>query len=264
MLLAGDGVRTSSRCSTSGSRRRGWRRRRPMARRWPERLSTWRRAGLWAARGHHRAPISFRWPPSPTQLLTGHDLCRRANPIAVLTRWWMTFPVPLRRCFRLGSAVDAVIHGGWPSSRRALPSVLVFATRSGEQIDGVPVTLSRRPTRRNPRPCAASNPSPATPSRAPRRHQRRRDGRTRRTHSPDALADPPCARRLALRPFAAMAFAWFSPTARGTAETMWHHAQQRGAAAEPGRASPDRVPSSSRAARRPSARAEEAERQEAE
>ena len=188
-------------------------------------------------------------------LLTGREPFRAEDPIAVLYQVVHADPPPPAALVpRLGPAVDAVIMRGLAKqSADRFASVLEFAAALRLAITAVTVTLSEigeatefaqianldEPANLDevdeidatdePPPIrlvdfepptlpfdrAAPEQASASGGRRPRRLIRRA-----RWH----LRGAP--RRLGLLAFAvAMTFAWFSPVARGTAGTMWRHAE---------------------------------------
>ncbi|HVV53215.1 MAG TPA: serine/threonine-protein kinase [Polyangia bacterium] len=175
-------------------------------------------------------------------LLTGQEPFVAEDPIAVLYQVVHADPVPPAALVpRLGPAVDAVIMRGLAkSSAERFPNVLEFAgaLRRAVEATATPAPVRIPPPASEPAPldepppvrafqpglfdperaalATASPEEPLEPAGRPTRRLIRRV-RWRMYRTP---------RRLALLALAgAMAFAWFSPTARGTAETMWRHAQ---------------------------------------
>jgi serine/threonine-protein kinase len=172
-------------------------------------------------------------------LLTRREPFEADDPIACLYQVVHADPPPPSALVpRLGPAVDAAIMRGLAkASADRFPNVLEFAAALRQAVEGVPVTLSEAsdepPPRRpaadvaDPRtrpfiPFTALSPAapmplvePLEPAGRPTRRLIRRM-RWRMYKTP---------RRLALLALAAaVTFAWFSPTARGTAETLWHRA----------------------------------------
>ena len=162
-------------------------------------------------------------------LLTGREPFAAEDPIAVLYQVVHADPVPPAALLpRLGAAVDAVIMRGLAKqSQHRFPGVLAFATALRRAIEGVAVTLSEAADADEPPPVRAFDPEPARTG-LPRSEARLAPAgqptlRLIRRMRWQVYRMP---RRIALLAIAAaMTFAWFSPTARGTAETMWHQAQ---------------------------------------
>jgi serine/threonine protein kinase len=181
-------------------------------------------------------------------LLTGREPFDAEDPIAVLYQVVHADPPPPAALVpRLGSAVDAVIMCGLAKqSVDRFPSVLEFAAALRAAIEALPVTLSQAaemgtaidagigseileideppPVRAfdldldpsaSPFPLAMDEQPIGPPGRPTRRLIRRVRWKVYRLP-----------RRIALVALAAaVTFAWFSPTARGTAGTMWRRAE---------------------------------------
>jgi serine/threonine protein kinase len=154
-------------------------------------------------------------------LLTGREPFRAEDPIAILYQVVHADPPPPATLVpRLGPAVDAVIMKGLAKQTKdRFASVLEFAAALRRAIEGVPVTLSEMGDVAQDAATAEVEISDEPP--------------------PIRLVtfDPPTIPserangyripgRLALLTFAAaLTFAWFSPTARGTAGTVWRCAE---------------------------------------
>ncbi|HXT96141.1 MAG TPA: serine/threonine-protein kinase [Polyangia bacterium] len=170
-------------------------------------------------------------------LLTGQEPFVAEDPIAVLYQVVHADPVPPAALVpRLGAAVDAVIMRGLSKkSADRFPSVLEFAGALRQALAGTPATTSSEPVEidepppvRTPPPLRLFELEPKTlpftrtePPLAPAGRPTRR--LIRRLRWRVVYRTP---RRVALLAIAAaMAFTWFSPSARGTAETFWRQAQ---------------------------------------
>jgi len=175
-------------------------------------------------------------------LLTGREPFRAEDPIAVLYQVVHADPPPPAALVpRLGPAVDAVVMKGLakrPADRFA--SVLEFAAALRQAIEEVPVTLSEAGATSGPVAIAEADTTdepppirlvalaaPAAPrdgaAGAPAGEAGQRTQRTLRRMKWNVHRMPG---RLALLAFAgALAFAWFSPAARGTAGTVWRRAE---------------------------------------
>jgi serine/threonine-protein kinase len=167
-------------------------------------------------------------------LLTGCEPFRADDPIAILYQVVHADPPPPAALVpRLGVAVDAVIMRGLAKqSADRFPSALDFAAALRQAIDGVPVTLSEvgeatevaaaaeTDATDEPPPIRVVDFEPPTvpfdrtePERPSAEAKRRARRSIRRM-------------KWALLAFAAaLTFAWFSPVARGTAGTVWRHAE---------------------------------------
>ncbi len=179
-------------------------------------------------------------------LLTGSEPFRAEDPIAVLYQVVHADPVPPAALVpRLGPAVDAVIMRGLAKqSADRFPGVLEFAAALRRAIEGVPVTPSEvgqvaplAETAETVEIDVTDEPPPirvvefepptipfdrtdAERSVAP---AGRRTRRSIRRMKRNGFRVP---RRIALLAFAAaLTFAWFSPTARVTAGTVWRRAE---------------------------------------
>ena len=181
-------------------------------------------------------------------LLTGREPFEAEDPIAVLYQVVHADPPPPAALVpRLGPAVDAVIMKGLAKqSANRFPGVLEFAAALRQAIEGVPVTLSEvadvnaaaeaaeATVWDEPPPVRVVDFEPPTlpfeatslKATAPERPIAPVGRPTRRLIRQvkwDVYRIP---RRLALLAFAAaLTFTWFSPTARGTAETVWRRAE---------------------------------------
>jgi serine/threonine protein kinase len=175
-------------------------------------------------------------------LLTGREPFEAEDPIAVLYQVVHADPPPPAALVpRLGSAVDAVIMKALAKqSTDRFSSVLEFAAALRQAVEGIALTLSQAtdfeitemdeppPVRAlpldlpeipspSPFPLAAEGRPIGRPGRPTRRLIRRMRWRVYRMP-----------RRIALLALAAaVTFAWISPTARGTAGTMWRRAEAR-------------------------------------
>jgi serine/threonine-protein kinase len=182
-------------------------------------------------------------------LLTGSEPFRAEDPIAVLYQVVHADPPPPATLVpRLGPAVDAVIMRGLAKqSADRFPSVLEFAAALRQAIEGVRVTLSEvgqvahlaktAPTAEAIEMEATDEPPPIRvvefePPTIPfDRTGAGRPGapaglRTRRSIQRMKRNVYRIPRRIALLAFAAaLTFAWFSPTARVTAGTVWRNAE---------------------------------------
>ncbi len=187
-------------------------------------------------------------------LLTGQEPFVAEDPIAVLYQVVHADPVPPAALVpRLGPAVNEVILRGLAKeSAGRYPSVMAFATALRQAIEGaltpapVVVTSDEPPPVRTPAPvvaleaAAAADPESFEPQTITIPFSSANRAPAGATWAPSPAGLPTrrlirrmrwgilyrTPRRLALLAIAtAMAFAWFSPTARGTAETMWRHAQ---------------------------------------
>jgi eukaryotic-like serine/threonine-protein kinase len=176
-------------------------------------------------------------------LLTGSEPFRAEDPIAVLYQVVHADPPPPSTLVpRLGPAVDAVIMKGLAKqSAERFSGVMEFAAALRQAIEGVPVTLSEigavadfpetveTDATDEPPPIRLVEFEPPTlpfdrmeaeRSSAPTGRRTRRSIRRMRWNVYRAP------RRLALLAFAAaLTFAWFSPTARGAAGTVWRRAE---------------------------------------
>jgi serine/threonine protein kinase len=181
-------------------------------------------------------------------LLTGREPFQAEDPIAVLYQVVHADPPPPAALVpRLGPAVDAVIMKGLAKqSADRFPSVLELAAALRRAIEGVPVTLSEVADVNAAAEVAEATATaldepppvrvvddfepPTLSFDASARGRRivpvgRPTRRLIRQVKWDLYRIP---RRLALLAFAAaLTFTWFSPTARGTAETVWRQAETR-------------------------------------
>jgi serine/threonine protein kinase len=181
-------------------------------------------------------------------LLTGSEPFRAEDPIAVLYQVVHADPPPPAALVpRLGPAVDAVIMRGLAKqSADRFPSVLEFAAALRQAIEGVPRTLSEvapfseaavtvigrmdaLDTTDEPPPVRLVEfepptiPFDRTDAEGPIAPAGRRTRRSIRRMKRNVYRIP---RRIALLAFAAaLTFAWFSPTARVTAGTVWRNAE---------------------------------------
>ncbi len=173
-------------------------------------------------------------------LLTGREPFRADDPIAVLYQVVHADPPPPATLVpRLGPAVDAVIMRGLakrPTERFA--GVLDFAAALRRAIEGVPLTLTEAGEAAEHPPTsdvdALDEPPPIrlvacdAPTALERAAGEPVGPAGRLTHRNLRRAKwnvPRMPGRLALLAFAgALAFAWFSPAARGTAGTVWRRA----------------------------------------
>jgi serine/threonine-protein kinase len=178
-------------------------------------------------------------------LLTGREPFVADDPIAVLYQVVHADPPPPAALVpRLGSAVDAVIMKGLAKqSGERFASVLEFATALRRAIEKVPVTLSEvadvdaateaaeTTAWDEPPPVRVVDDfePPTLSFEASARLQLVPVGRPTRRFIRKAKQDLyRVPRRLALLAFAAaLTFTWLSPAARGTAETVWRHAETR-------------------------------------
>jgi eukaryotic-like serine/threonine-protein kinase len=162
-------------------------------------------------------------------LLTGREPFQAEDPIAVLYQVVHADPPPPAALVpRLGAAVDAVILRGLAKrSDDRFPNVTAFVAALRQAISDVPLTLSELAEIDEPPPVRPADFEPptlpfqtATPSVGPAGLKTRRLIRRMRWN----IYRMP--RRIALLTLgAAIAVAWFSPTARATADTVWRHAQ---------------------------------------
>jgi serine/threonine protein kinase len=178
-------------------------------------------------------------------LLTGCEPFRADDPIAVLYQVVHADPPPPAALVpRLGPAVDAVIMKGLAKqSAERFSSVMEFAAALRQAIEGVPATLSEVGEVGEPAAAALAADTdemdepppirlvqfapPTTPFdwTAPDRPVAPAGRRTRRSIRRMKRNVYRVPRRIALLAFAAaLTFAWFSPTARGTAGTVWRRA----------------------------------------
>jgi serine/threonine-protein kinase len=250
MLLSGDGVKDFVKVLDFGISQASWR---PRLTNGAEVAGTPQYMAPEQARGLREEIDSrsdqFSLAAIAYVLLTGTEPFRAEDPIAVLYQVVHADPPPPSALVpRLGPAVDAVIMKGLAKqSADRFSSVLEFAAALRRAIEAVPVTLSEVGTiAQLPRTVetvetfeldATDEPPPirlvefepptlpfdradAERSSAPAgRRTRRSIRRMKRT----VYRIP---RRVALLAFgAALTFAWFSPTARGTAETAWRRAE---------------------------------------
>jgi serine/threonine protein kinase len=191
-------------------------------------------------------------------LLTGSEPFRAEDPIAVLYQVVHADPPPPSALVpRLGPAVDAVIMRGLAKqSAERFPGVLEFAAALRQAIEGVPVTLSELgqaaqfadtaetvamdeidameatdeiDATDEPPPIRVVEFEPPTipfdraSAQRPIAPAGRRTRRSIRRMKRNVYRIP---RRIALLAFAAaLTFAWFSPTARVTAGTVWRNAE---------------------------------------
>jgi serine/threonine-protein kinase len=182
-------------------------------------------------------------------LLTGREPFRAEDPIAVLYQVVHADPPPPAALVpRLGPAVDAVIMKGLAKqSAERFGGVMEFAAALRQAIERVPVTLSEvsevaevgevaaftetvyvdemdepppiRVVEFEPPTIPFDRSDPERPFAPAGRRTRRIIRRIKRS----VYRVP---RRIALLAFAAaLTFAWFSPTARGTAGTVWRRAE---------------------------------------
>jgi serine/threonine protein kinase len=175
-------------------------------------------------------------------LLTGREPFRAEDPIAVLYQVVHADPPPPATLVpRLGPAIDAVIMKGLAKqSTDRFSTVLEFAAALRQAVDGVPLTLSEAVESAGHAPTEEMDPMDVTDEPPPVRlvtfdpptvpfdeadagrpsgHGGRHTGRT----GSDVYRVP---RRIAFLAFAgALTFGWFSPTARGTAGTVWRRAE---------------------------------------
>ena len=241
MLLSGDGVKDFVKVLDFGISQASWR---PPLTNGAEVAGTPQYMAPEQARGLREEIDSrsdqFSLAAMAYVLLTGREPFRAEDPIAVLYQVVHADPPPPATLVpRLGPAVDAVIMKGLAKqSTERFGSVLDFAAALRQAIESVPVTLSE--TAEGTGHAAASEldvldePPPIRlveldPPTIPfdRDETARAAGRlTRRTLRRMRWNVYGMPRRLALLAFAsALTFAWFSPTARGTAGTLWRQAE---------------------------------------
>jgi serine/threonine-protein kinase len=230
MLLAGDGVKDFVKVLDFGISQASWRPRLTDGAQvagTPQYMAPEQACGLREAIDSRSDQFSLA--AIAYTLLTGHEPFVAEDPIAVLYQVVHADPVPPSALLpRLGSPVDAVILRGLAKQSSArFPSVLAFATALRQALEGVPVTLSEAAETDEPPPVRAFDRGPATTPFPRSEASPTSAGRpTRRMIRRMRWQIYRVPRRLALLAIAAaMTFAWFSPTARGTAETVWHHAQ---------------------------------------
>jgi len=247
MLLSGDGVKDFVKVLDFGISQASWR---PRVTNAAEVAGTPQYMAPEQARGLREAIDSrsdqFSLSAIAYLLLTGREPFEADDPIAVLYQVVHADPPPPAALVpRLGPAVDAVIMKGLAKqSVDRFPSVLEFAAALRQAIERVPVTLSEvadinaaaevaeatawdepppvRVVDDSEPPTISFDASARAPRIAPAGRPTRRLIRKVKW---DVYGVP---RRLALLAFAAtLTFAWFSPVARGTAETVWRHAETR-------------------------------------
>ena len=251
MLLSGDGVKDFVKVLDFGISQASWR---PRLTNGAEVAGTPQYMAPEQARGLREEIDSrsdqFSLAAIAYVLLTGREPFQAEDPIAVLYQVVHADPPPPAALVpRLGSAVDAVIMKGLAKqSADRFASVLEFAAALRQAIEGVPVTLSEVAEATAPAAAAETTawdepppvrvvdfdpptiPFDATSfdTTAPGRSVAPVGRPTRRLIRRvkwDVYRIP---RRIALVAFAAaLTFAWFSPVARGTAETVWRQAETR-------------------------------------
>jgi len=248
MLLSGDGVKDFVKVLDFGISQASWR---PRLTNGTEVAGTPQYMAPEQARGLREEIDSrsdqFSLAAIAYVLLTGSEPFRAEDPIAVLYQVVHADPPPPAALVpRLGPAVDAVIMKGLAKqSADRFPSVLEFAAALRQAIEGVPRTLSERAeiapfseaavtvigrmdtleTTDEPPPIRLVELEPPTIvfAERPRAPAGRRTRRSIRRMKRSVSRAP---RRIALLAFgAALTFAWFSPTARGTAGTVWRQAE---------------------------------------
>jgi serine/threonine protein kinase len=247
MLLSGDGVKDFVKVLDFGISQASWR---PRVTNGAEVAGTPQYMAPEQARGLREEIDSrsdqFSLAAIAYVLLTGREPFEAEDPIAVLYQVVHADPPPPAALVpRLGPAVDAVIMKGLAKqSADRFPSVLEFAAALRQAIEGVPVTLSEvadvnaatevveATAWDEPPPVRMVDDfePPTISFDASARERRiapagRPTRRLIRKVKWDVYGVP---RRLALLAFAAaLTFAWFSPTARGTAETVWRRAEMQ-------------------------------------
>jgi serine/threonine protein kinase len=246
MLLSGDGVKDFVKVLDFGISQASWR---PRVTNSAEVAGTPQYMAPEQARGLREEIDSrsdqFSLAAIAYVLLTGREPFQADDPIAVLYQVVHADPPPPAALVpRLGPEVDAVVMRGLAKqSVDRFPSVLEFAAALRQAIEGVPVTLSEAADVTAAAVAAATasdEPPPVRlvddfepptlafdPSARARRIAPvgRPTRRLIRKVKWDVYRVP---RRLALLAFAAaLTFTWFSPTARGTAETVWRQAETR-------------------------------------
>jgi len=176
-------------------------------------------------------------------LLTGREPFRAEDPIAVLYQVVHADPPPPATLVpRLGPAVDAVVMKGLAKQTTdRFASVVEFAAALRQAIEGVPVTLSEagaltqhaetaeRDATDEPPPIrlvAFDRPTAPFDGGDPDRPGGRSGRVLRRSLRRMRWTVSRIPRRVALLAFAgALAFGWFSPSARGTAGIVWRRAE---------------------------------------
>ncbi len=162
-------------------------------------------------------------------LLTGREPFQAEDPIAVLYQVVHADPPPPSALVpRLGAAVDAVILRGLAKrSDDRFTNIMAFVAALRQAIEEVHLTLSELAEIDEPPPVREADLEPTTlpfhaaiPPVAPAGRKTRLLIRRMRWN----IHLMP--RRIALLALgAAITVAWFSPTARATADTVWRHAQ---------------------------------------
>ena len=244
MLLSGDGVKDFVKVLDFGISQASWR---PRLTNGAEVAGTPQYMAPEQARGLREEIDSrsdqFSLAAIAYVLLTGSEPFRAEDPIAVLYQVVHADPPPPSTLVpRLGPAVDAVVMKGLAKqSADRFSGVMEFAAALRQAIEGVPVTLSEigavadfpetveTDATDEPPPIRLVEFEPPTlpfdrmeaeRSSAPTGRRTRRSIRRMKWN---VYRTP---RRLALLAFAAaLTFAWFSPTARGTAGTVWRRAE---------------------------------------
>ena len=250
MLLSGDGVKDFVKVLDFGISQASWR---PRLTNGAEVAGTPQYMAPEQARGIREEIDSrsdqFSLAAIAYVLLTGCEPFRAEDPIAVLYQVVHADPPPPAALVpRLGPAVDAVIMKGLAKqSAERFSSVMEFAAALRQAIEGVPVTLSEiAEVVEVVAPAPVAEPADADemdeppPIRlvefepptipfdltAPERPIAPAGRRTRRSIRRMKRNLYRIPRRIALLAFAAaLTFAWFSPTARGTAGTVWRRAE---------------------------------------
>jgi serine/threonine protein kinase len=187
-------------------------------------------------------------------LLTGEEPFVAEDPIAVLYQVVHADPVPPAALVpRLGAGVNEVILRGLAKATAdRFPSVLAFATALRQAVEGVLTPVPMVVSSDEPPP--VRTPAPAVVFERESAPEVVAAYDPEESFEPDTKTIPFSGARRALEPVgrptrrlirrmrwgiiyrtprrvallaiaAAVAFGWFSPTARGTAETMWRHAQ---------------------------------------
>ena len=243
MLLSGDGVKDFVKVLDFGISQASWR---PRLTNSAEVAGTPQYMAPEQARGLREEIDSrsdqFSLAAMAYVLLTGREPFCAEDPIAVLYQVVHADPPPPATLVpRLGPAVDAVIMKGLAKqTTERFGSVLEFAAALRRAIERVPVTLAEAAEAAEPTASseidALDEPPPirlVTPAAQRAPHDGAAGGsachagqRTRRTGRRTSWNVHRMPGRLAVLAFAgALAFAWFSPAARGTAGTVWRRAE---------------------------------------